>query len=158
MGNNKNFVLVLWDFSEASNNALLHAIQLAKVAQNELLLLNVIPSEGLFKNKALVEEKINEVLNKLKEITQDIKKEHNITPYLLAREGSASKIIKDVTLENKVNLILAGTEVLYGKKPVDSVSLLMKSLKNISIPFIGTSISPSFSRQYHNNFPLFKTV
>lgn len=154
MGNTKNFVLVLWDFSEASNNALLHAIQLAKVAGNELLLLNIIPSEGLFKNKDLIEEKINESLNKLKEIAQEIKKENNITPYLSVREGSTSRIIKDVTIENKVNLILAGKDILFGKKPSDSISLLMKSLKDISIPFIVTDFAPAHSHYIEIVVPL----
>ena len=154
MGNNKNFVLVLWDFSEASNNALLHAIQLAKVAKNELLLLNIIPSEGFFKNNELIEEKIDDTLTKLNAISDEIKREHQVNPFLTVREGSVSQIVREVTIENRVNLILAGTSVNWGKKPLESIALLMKSLKNISIPFVVTNFPPLHSHYIEIVVPL----
>lgn len=154
MGNNKNFVLVLWDFSEASNNALLHAIQLAKVAKNELLLLNIIPSEGFFKNNELIEEKIDDALTKLNAISDEIKREHQVNPFLTVREGSVSQIVREVTIENRVNLILAGTSVNWGKKPLESIALLMKSLKNISIPFVVTNFPPLHSHYIEIVVPL----
>jgi len=154
MSNNKKFVLVLWDFTEASNNALLHAIQLAKVAGNELLLLNVIPSDSLFKNKELIEQKVDDALSRLNAISKDIEKNHDVNPYIIVREGSISKIVKDVTVENRVNLILAGTNVTWNKKPIESIELLMRSLKNVSIPFIVTNFSPAHSHYIEIVVPL----
>jgi len=44
----RKVVLVPWDFTQSSEYALQHAIELAKAGDNEIMLLHIIPHSPLF--------------------------------------------------------------------------------------------------------------
>lgn len=146
----KKVVLVPWDFSEGCEIALLHAIQLAQVANNEIMLLHIIPNSWwtrLFSKPT--DDKVVELGNvkrRLEEVANKISFEHNITPIPMVLDGAPTKILKDIIATANINLIVSHKIYSYNKKQFEAASFLRDlSLKNVSVPFIIVDSAPSHS-------------
>lgn len=146
----KKVVLVPWDFTEGSEIALQHAIQLAEVADSEVMLLHIIPVSwwnSLF-NRTTEQRtrEIEDVKKKLDDIAENIAKKNNISPITMVLEGVPNRILQDLIRSANINLIVANKFYVFGKKQFESAIFFKNlSLKNFSIPFIIVEAPPSHS-------------
>lgn len=137
----KKVVLVPWDFTEGSNNALLHAIQLADAAESEIMLLHILPRTLLyhFTNPKGNQKEIHEARKKLEAVVDEIYTKYNFRPQTLVLEGHPRKLVKDLITadEISINLIVSSKIYTYKNKQKNSSNFLKNMvIKDFTVPFI----------------------
>src|SRR5690554_3604382 len=78
MNEPKKVVLVPWDFTEGSEIALKHAIQLTEVSDNDILLLHIIPNTWFMRiigRKTTSPQEVDALTKRLEKIAEDISNE-----------------------------------------------------------------------------------
>lgn len=141
----KKVVLVPWDFTEGSENALQHAIQLAEAGDNEIMLLNIIPKSAImdfFVRKVNIKE-IETVNKRFEEVAESTYQKYGIRPQTLVLEGHPKKIIRQLITTANVNLIVSYHSYLY-KGKIYRASNFLKDLifRDITLPFIIINTPP----------------
>ncbi len=127
-----NIILVPSDFTVVGDYAVNNAVKLAKDLQFSICVLHVINKTT---RKTLEKENrsIEYINEKLAEITDKVKKEHNIKVEYIAREGSIFSVIAEVAEEIKANYVVIGT---HGKKGIQFLlgSFALKVIKSSPVP------------------------
>ena len=100
MENNRRTIVIPYDFGPRSDYALQHGIQYAKMLDNDITLLHILPD---LKREA-------EVVNKLKTIAEDTFKVYGIKPFVLVKTGKIRKAIKLVAQEMNATLVIMKTD------------------------------------------------
>jgi hypothetical protein len=140
MNTAKKKVLVPWDFTSGSEIALKHALQLAEVADNDILLLHIIPNYwwSIFTGKNTKKpEEIEEAKRRLEEVAERVSTENKCSAFSMVLEGNPVEIIKELITTANLNLIVAYKTYIYEKKKYNQSAFIHKlSVKNITIPFI----------------------
>lgn len=155
----KKVVLVPWDFTEGSNNALLHAIQLAAAAENEIMLLHILPRSLLFHfthSKENLKE-IHDARKKLEAVVEEIYSKYNFRPQTLVLEGYPRKLVRDLITadEISINLIVSSKFYFYNKKQFSAPNFLKNMvIKNFTVPFIVIDSAPAHSHYIEIVVPL----
>lgn len=142
MESSKEIIIVPWDFSDHSENALKHAIQLANVVGNNILLVNVVEKRGLFTSKSVKQKEIDIARMRLKETGNEISRKYNVEPFILIEEGFTSKNFENLITDANANLVLLGANLKVGKN-VLGPSEYLNVLKETNIPFIVAEHNPS---------------
>lgn len=108
-----NIILVPTDFSEVTENAMHQAVEAAKYLKYKVVLLHVIDknTKNLLKKEA---EEPEYILKKLKDIADEIKKNHDVEIELLAEEGDIFTTIGEVAKDIGANLLYLGTHGKVG--------------------------------------------
>lgn len=118
-----NTILVPTDFSEVANNALEHAIAIAKKYGNEILLLHILEESflgSLFGGKSSVKDGIYGQLlqEKLDKLATEIQQKNNIPTQSIIREGRIYKTIIEVSEEIDCDSIIMGTNGASGMEVI----------------------------------------
>ena len=155
----KKVVLVPWDFTEDSNNALLHAIQLATTAENEIMLLHILPRTLIYQffNQKGSQKEIHDTRKKLEAVVEDIYVKYNFRPQTLVLEGHPRKLVKDLitTGDLDINLIVSSKIYNYGKKEYQAPNFLKNMVfKDFNVPFIIIDGPPAHSHYIEIVVPL----
>jgi len=155
----KKVILVPWDFSEGSNNALLHAIQLAAAAENEIMLLHILPRTLIYQffNKKGSQKEIQEAKRKLTQVVEEINDKYNFRPQTLVVEGHPRKLMKDLitTGDLNINLIVSSKIYLYNGKNYQTPNFLKNLvIKAFTVPFIIINGPPAHSHYIEIVVPL----
>lgn len=141
----KKIVLVPWDFTEGSENALQHAIQLAEAGGNEIMLLNIIPKSALqdFLIRKVNIKEIEAVNKRFEGVAESTYQKYGIRPQTLVLEGHPKRIIKQLITTANVNLIVS-YHTYVSKGNVYRASNFLKDLifKDITLPFIVINTPP----------------
>ena len=127
-----NIILVPTDFTKIGDYAIDNAIKLAKDLQFGICVLHVI-NKTTKKNLVKENKPVEYVNEKLADIADKIKKEHNIETDYIAREGSIFSGIADVAKEIQANYVIIGT---HGKKGIQFLlgSFALKVIKSSPVP------------------------
>jgi hypothetical protein len=158
MNTPKKVVLVPWDFTSGSEIALQHALQLAEVADNDILLLHLIPQKWWTKyigGKISTPEEIDVLKKKLEAIADKISQENNRNILSMVLDGSPTMVIKELVTTANLNLIVAFKSYTYQKNKYETSSFMRElSVKNLSIPFIIAEAPPEHSHYIEIVVPL----
>jgi nucleotide-binding universal stress UspA family protein len=120
MNDNKNILLVTWDFTEVSENALMHALKLSRNVNNKIRLVHVIkPGNNLL---------LNEAEGKLKD-------QYRITLDSIILEGNLYSAITNYIKDSDINMVIMGTHGIKGIQKYLGSSAL-KVIIGSSVPFI----------------------
>ena len=134
-----HFILVPMDFSDASLNAVYHAVEMANLFDNELTLLHVVSKgklAGLFMNDSEVALLRDRVRTKLEEVKADIlQKWPNMRVSTRVEEGKPFKEINKVAESGNCDTIVMGTNGASGMEQFTG-STTTRVLKSSSIPVI----------------------
>ena len=143
-----DLLLVPTDFSEVCDNAINHAVEIAKFLDFKVTLLHVINKET---KSLLKKENQNEayIEIKLKEIAASYNTKYGVTVDFLAREGSIFSTISEVADEVGANFIVLGT---HGKVGLQQHLLWSYALKVVTSSKCPTIVIPkrSFDHGYKN--------
>ncbi len=155
----KQVVLVPWDFTESSNNALLHAIQLAAAAENEIMLLHILPRTLIYQffNQKGSQKEIHDAQKKLTVVVEEIYEKHNFRPQTLVLEGHPRKLLKDLitTGDLNINLIVSSKVYNYSGKKYQTPNFLKNLvIKTFTVPFIIINGAPAHSHYIEIVVPL----
>lgn len=149
----KESIIILWDFTETADNALLHAVQLAKGTDNTLVLFNVVSGGGLFGSKSKVEENRKNLEQKLNAVKEEIIKKHNITPDVVVSDNGVAKGLKEVYEQTNANLLIMGKEFISEAGGV-SFKDILKYSTDLNLPVIQINSKPSHSKYSEIVVPL----
>ncbi len=133
-----HIILVPVDFSKSSENAIDYAVEMAKLFDNEITLLNVISSgmKSLFMNddqKSLLKDGISTRLNKYKDQIISIWPEAVVN--LLIEEGKPYKTINKVARSTDCDQIVMGTNGANGMEQFVG-STTTRVISSSSVPVI----------------------
>ena len=129
----RNTLLVTWDFTDVSENALIHAIKLSNNVENKIRLVHVIKP----KNPVLLKESEK----KLKKEILRIKNEYNISVDSVILQGSLFSAITNYIKDSDVNMVLMGTHGINGiQKYIGSHAL--RVIVGSSVPYIVVQEKP----------------
>lgn len=135
---NAKTVLIPWDFTYVTNNALLHAFSFLKMKKGRIVLLNVI-KDGRKKEDVLIE---------LKNSQQMIKEKYNQDVDVMVKEGSIFKSVDEAAQELNAVLVLMGTHGVQGMQKLTG-SWALKVVASSDTPFIVVQ-GPPKNEEYNN--------
>ena len=139
MDQNRNTLLVTWDFTEVSENALLHAIKLSRNVENKIRLIHVVKpgNKELLKSS---EEKLKKELLRLKD-------QYKITLDSILLEGNLFSAITTYIKDSDINIVLMGT---HGIKDVQKYlgSHALRVIIGSEVPFIVVKDKPLNMERY----------
>jgi len=142
-------IIVPWDFTEKAQDALAHAVKMAKILDNTITLLHI----------AKKEKEVEELQEKLADFAEKTKEQYGIETNAVVKEGSIFTSIGEYTEENEdINLIIMGTHGIKGMQKLTG-SWALKVIVSSHAPFIVVQEPPSEKASYDKIvFPVnFKT-
>ncbi len=126
-------IIVPWDFTEKAQNALAHAIKMAKILDNTITLLHIAKKE---KEVAVMMVKLTEVATKTQE-------ENGVNTNAIVKEGNIFSAIGNYTEENDdINLVIMGTHGMKGMQKLTG-SWALKVIVSSHAPFIVVQDPPT---------------
>ncbi len=149
----KKTILVPCDFTEATENALLHAIVFAKKLENDITLLHIVDQRGLLKNKSKKVQETISSTNKLNEMACDFTAKYGVKVKGFLIEGSIFTTIADVSKQFHVSLIVMGIHTMKGLQKITG-SWAMKVISSTNIPFLVVQKAPERDEIKNIIFPV----
>jgi nucleotide-binding universal stress UspA family protein len=126
MSTTKNKVLVPTDFTRVADNAISHAMVLAKSIGGEVYLLHVVPKQG----------EVDEARRKLDmEIGRAKALDESVPVHKLVRVGSIFDDISDAAAEINATLIVMGTHGMRGMQFITGSNAL-RVITSSNVPFV----------------------
>lgn len=136
-------IIVPWDFTEKSQFAFEHAVNLSNILKKDIVLLHIVENP----------EAIESSFEKLKLKTQELKKNFMVNSHPIVKTGHIFETIKEVSQEYKAEMIVMGTHGIKGiQKFVGSRAL--KVIANSKIPFVVIQDKPKSSKFDKIVFPI----
>lgn len=121
----RNTILVPWDFTPVAEYALQHAVQIAKRVSNEISLIHVVKKES----------EIADAKKKMQETVEKTNNEHQIRPDVIVKEGSIFTTIGETADDVHANLVIMGTHGIRGMQKLTG-SWALKVIVSSKVPFI----------------------
>ena len=129
--NNKKPVAVTWDYSDKSEFALLHAIDIANALNREIVLIHISKSEN---DVALNIERLN-----LK--AEDVMEKYGIRPSVIVKTGNIFDEIKNAIEECNAEVAVMGTHGMKGIQKFTG-SWALKVIAGSKAPFVVVQDKP----------------
>lgn len=131
MGQEKNFILVTWDFTEKSEYALEHAILAGEKLKHTIGLINIVKKESEVK---AAEERIKGVLAEKYPAIEP-------KPVVFVRYGNIFSTITDLANELQARMVFMGTHGIKGMQKLLG-SWALKVIAHTKVPFIVVQEKP----------------
>lgn len=142
MEGNQDVIVVPFDFTEKSDIAVMHAVQIGKVVNNEVLLIYFHDAGGIFASKSKLQEKEAEINAKFEEKVKEINEKYSFSDVSFSfRNGKPKSILKCLMDEKNITLFVMGPDYKSETveiNPVEYVNLV----KEIITPVIFTKQPP----------------
>jgi len=134
MSKDKKTILVTWDFSKAAENALKHAVKIARIVENNVVLFHVVAEEAQF---AEAEKKLKEACVKFSaELDNEI-------VYVLKVGSIFDEISEHASEEvNKINFVILGTHGMTGGQKLFG-SKALRVINGSTVPFLVVQKEPT---------------
>jgi len=142
MEKTKKFVLVPWDFTPVAENALLHAIKVAKMVDHEIVLQHITKSK-------LSDTERNHLFSRLEKISAKYTTEYRIPINPVITVGSIFTSISEYANENKVRMVVMGTHGMKGVQKITG-SWALKVIVGTKAPFLVVQEKPANWSKYKN--------
>ena len=139
MEQEKKSIMVTWDFSDVSYHALKHAIKLAHIVKNDILLFHIV--------KDAAEEE--GARKRMEEVVEGIRKEMAEEVSYHIHQGKIFKEIADFASDdaNRINLVVMGTHGMKGSQKLFG-SWALRVIAGSSVPFIVVQDEPTQKLRY----------
>ncbi len=139
MEQEKKSIMVTWDFSAVSYSALKHAIKMAHIVKNNIILFHVVndPSEEETARK------------KIGKNVEEIQKDFGEDVGYVLRQGKIFNEISDFASDeaNNINLVIMGTHGMKGGQKLFG-SWALRVIAGSSVPFIVVQNEPPAKERY----------
>jgi nucleotide-binding universal stress UspA family protein len=139
MEQEKKSIMVTWDFSAVSYNALRHAIKMAHILKNNIILFHIVEGPA--------EEEV--ATKRMKETVEGIKKDLGEEVGYFVNHGKIFKEIAEFASkeENNVNFVIMGTHGMKGGQKLFG-SWALRVIAGSSVPFIVVQDPPPDKDRY----------
>jgi len=151
MEDNKNIIVVPWDFTSVAESALAHAARISRMVGNKICLLHIIDPGTKVRTEG-------EKKTLLKHIADENSKKYNLPLASEVIKGSIFTSIAEFVNDREASLVVMGTHGMVGMQKLTG-SWALKVIVKSKAPFIVVQDPPSDQERYHNIvFPVdFKT-
>ncbi len=131
-------ILVPWDFTEKAEVTLAHALKMAQVLDNTLILMHIVKKD----------KDVEENQQKLQKIADEHSKKHNILIEVVVKVGTIFTTIGEYTKDNEdLNIVIMGTHGMKGMQKITG-SWALKVITSSHVPFIVVQDEPSDKTMY----------
>ena len=131
MESNKK-IIVPWGFTEVAENALAHAVKIAKAIENDITLLHIVKTD----------KEIDEAQKKLQQIAADNQTKTSISTDAKVLVGSIFTTIGEFTKDrDDINLVIMGTHGMKGMQKLTG-SWALKVIVSSYVPFVVVQDAP----------------
>jgi len=134
-------LLVNFDFTTVSENALDHAIRISKYTDSPIRLLNVV-DEG-----SDSDVKKEEAEGKLKAICETYAEKHNIRPSYTILKGTIFNTIGKYASDNEAKMVIMGTHGIKGMQKLTG-SWALKVIVKSKVPFLVVQDKPTEKHRF----------
>jgi nucleotide-binding universal stress UspA family protein len=131
MEEHSNLVLVTWDFTDKSVFALEHAINLAKVINHDIALINIVKKES----------EISDTEKRISDAVQSKFENISIKAKIIIKAGTIFSTIAELAEEINARMVVMGTHGIRGMQKVMG-SWALKVIAGSKSPFIVVQDSP----------------
>lgn len=142
MEKDNKLIIILWDFSEVAENALLHGIKIAKMVHNDLRLLHIV-------SKDIKQVEKDEIKQKLDKVSEEIQSKHSINTSSVILEGTIFSTISKYATDEEANLVILGTHGIKGMQKLTG-SWALKVIVGSEVPFIVVRDKPHHQEKIRN--------
>ena len=142
MEKDNKLIIILWDFSKVSENALLHGIKIAKMVHNDLRLLHIV-------NKGINQKEKDKIKQKLDKVSGQIQSKHSVNISSVILEGTIFSTISKYATDEEANLVILGTHGLKGMQKFTG-SWALKVIVGSEVPFIVVRDKPHHQDKIRN--------
>lgn len=126
-------IIVPWDFTDKAQNALSHAIKMAKILDNTITLLHIVKKMS----------EVGDVKQKLDDIASKTTSESGVVTNSVIKEGTIFNAIGEYTEDNDdINLVIMGTHGMKGMQKLTG-SWALKVIVSSHAPFIVVQDPPT---------------
>jgi len=142
-------IVVPWDFTEVAENALAHAVKIAKAINNDITLLHIVKTE----------KETEDALKKLQQIASDNQNKTSVKTDSVVLEGSIFTTIGEFTKDrDDINFVIMGTHGMKGMQKLTG-SWALKVIVSSYVPFVVVQDAPQDNSSFDKIvFPVdFKT-
>lgn len=139
----KDVIIVPWDYTESSEIALLHALQLAKEVNNKIMLARFLDSPGFFAGKAKKEQILNAEKAKIQTEGERILEKYGVNPYITVELGTSFSNFHHLVKEANANLFIVGKNYKVNEKVTFHPNEVIKRLRGLDVPFIVAQEKPA---------------
>jgi nucleotide-binding universal stress UspA family protein len=140
MEENKKFILVTWDFTVVSENALEHAVRISRTIDQEIILLHILkPSTPT--------HEVDDKRKKMEASAAVAFSKFGIKPEVILKEGSIFKDIAQFASDNKASLVVMGTHGMTRSQRIFG-SWALRVIVGSSVPFIVVQDKPASHEKY----------
>lgn len=139
MNQDKKTILVTWDFSNAAENALKHAVRMGKIVDNNVSLFHIYAEDA---DEA-------GAVKKLEEACRKFSAELNMEVGYVLRKGSIFDEISEYVSkeENNVNFAILGTHGMKGSQKLFG-SKALRVINKSTVPFLVVRKAPSEKERF----------
>lgn len=145
-------LIVPWDFTSVSENALLYAQKIGSFTDDfSVELIHVIESSGMFSKTKLTKEEATE---KLKADTKRIEQELGLEVKPVIQEGNIFHTISEYAFDVEADMVIMGTHGIKGVQKLTG-SKALKVIAGSNVPYLVIQDKPREGRIFENIiFPL----
>ncbi|MDX9848315.1 MAG: universal stress protein [Tenuifilaceae bacterium] len=144
---NSQRLIVPWDFTHVTENALLYALKIGSFTDNfSIDLIHVVEAGGMFSKGKLTEK---EAVEKLKSDAARIKEKHNIEVRPVVQEGSIFHTISEYAFDVEADMVIMGTHGIKGVQKLTG-SKALKVIAGSNVPFLVIQDAPKEGRIFEN--------
>jgi len=145
-------LIVPWDFTKVSENALLYALKIGSFTDSFTIdLIHVVEAVGMF-GKAKLTEK--EAAEKIKADAARIKEQYGVDVKTVIQEGNIFHTISEYAFDIEADTVIMGTHGIKGVQKLTG-SKALKVIAGSNVPFLVIQDAPKEGRIFENIvFPL----
>lgn len=134
------FILVTWDFTVVSENALEHAVRISRSIQKDIQLLHIV-------KPGTTSQEQEQKRKKMDAFCEEALKKYGIRPTPVILEGTIFKTIAKYASDNKASLVVMGTHGMTGSQKLFG-SWALKVIVGSSVPFVVVQDKPTSFEKY----------
>jgi nucleotide-binding universal stress UspA family protein len=142
MEKDRHTILVTWDYTNVSEFALLHAIRIAKMVENNIRLIHVIDPSAARKNFNAVEERFRKTVEELQE-------KYGLQLQTMILKGNIFAEISSYASESDANMVIMGTHGITGVQKLTG-SRALKVIAGSMVPFIVVQDKPQSEDRFRS--------
>lgn len=137
----KKYLLVTWDFTAVSENALEHALRISKFVNNDVRLIHIV------EDNAQSAKLKKEAEGKLEILVKETSKKHSVNVDYIVLEGSIFNTISKYASNSDVQMVIMGTHGIKGMQKLTG-SWALKVMVGSKVPFLIVQDIPSIKKRF----------
>lgn len=140
-------IVVPWDFSPVTENALQYAFRIGEITKDfSIDIIHVVEATGLFAKGKLNEKEATE---KIKEDVARLKEQYGVEVKGQVLEGTIFKTLSDYAFDVEADMVIMGTHGIKGVQKLTG-SWALKVIAGSNVPFLVVQDAPKSKRIFEN--------